>query len=239
MSCFCGCGREVSGARASATNTVAAQIDRLVTVFDGAAGVEAVQIADSSVSPDGRALLDTLRGVLHDERSRKDIDKRGIRRWVSRANDVELDLARQARALGYQGSATDVASLVFVGRREHGRVASIDDSGTTVNTQLRAEIAIEVEPALGDPFRVCQKMMISRVAIPRVGDRVEVAFDERRPNDFVFRAIGTSEISAAPGSPTSASADRIDQLRALAELRDSGVLTDDEFRAEKQRLLES
>ncbi|WP_432067257.1 SHOCT domain-containing protein [Streptomyces sp. C10-9-1] len=38
----------------------------------------------------------------------------------------------------------------------------------------------------------------------------------------------------APGAPP---ADRVSQLTALAELRDRGVLTDEEFAAEKRRIL--
>jgi hypothetical protein len=240
MSCYCGCGRDVSGTRANATNTVAGQIDRLVAMLDGASAVDGFAVADQAVVPDGQMLLTTLREVLHEERSRKDIDKRGIRTWVSRAHDAELDLTRQATALGYQGSATDMASLLFTGRRERGRIVGIDDTGTTVNRQLRAGIEIEAQPAVGESFRLSRKMMISRVAIPLVGDWVEVAFAAHDPNDFVFRTLGTSEISsAAPESapPTSVGSERIEHLQALGELRDSGVLTDDEFQAEKQRLL--
>ncbi len=240
MNCFCGCGRDVSGARGSATNTVAGQIDRLVKLLDGAGAVDGVAVGDPAVLADGRMLLATLRGVLHGERSRKDIDKRGIRAWVSRANDAELDLTRQATARGYQGPSTDLASSLFTGRRERGRIVAVEDTGTTVNRQLRVGIEIEVEPTVGDPFRVNRKMMISRVAIPLVGDWVEVALAPGDPNDFVFRTLGTSEISTAAheaASPPSGSADRIEQLRALGELRDSGVLSTDEFEAEKQRLL--
>ncbi|WP_432247424.1 SHOCT domain-containing protein [Streptomyces sanyensis] len=39
---------------------------------------------------------------------------------------------------------------------------------------------------------------------------------------------------AAPAAPP---ADRVSQLTALAELRDRGVLTDEEFAAEKRRIL--
>lgn len=44
--------------------------------------------------------------------------------------------------------------------------------------------------------------------------------------------------AAATSTPTSAgSSDRIEQLRELGELRSSGVLTDEEFAAEKARIM--
>jgi hypothetical protein len=42
---------------------------------------------------------------------------------------------------------------------------------------------------------------------------------------------------AAPQAPAGISNDAIDQLKELGQLRDSGVLTDAEFAAQKQKLL--
>ena len=42
---------------------------------------------------------------------------------------------------------------------------------------------------------------------------------------------------AAPQTPPASTADRIAQLKMLGELRDTGVLTDTEFEAEKRKLL--
>lgn len=45
--------------------------------------------------------------------------------------------------------------------------------------------------------------------------------------------------SAAPPAPAPGAADMLDQLKQLGELRDSGVLTEDEFQVQKTRILES
>jgi hypothetical protein len=47
------------------------------------------------------------------------------------------------------------------------------------------------------------------------------------------------EQQAAPPPPIDSGEDRIAQLRELGELRDSGVLTEDEFAAEKAKILGS
>ena len=41
----------------------------------------------------------------------------------------------------------------------------------------------------------------------------------------------------APAAPASAGRDRIEQLKDLADLKDQGILTDEEFAAEKARVL--
>jgi hypothetical protein len=48
-------------------------------------------------------------------------------------------------------------------------------------------------------------------------------------------AQGTQQI--LPGSPSSADSERLAQLKLLGELHDSGVLTDEEFAREKDRIL--
>jgi membrane protease subunit (stomatin/prohibitin family) len=42
---------------------------------------------------------------------------------------------------------------------------------------------------------------------------------------------------AAPAAPAAAEADPIQQLKELGELRDSGVLTEEEFAAQKAKIL--
>lgn len=43
----------------------------------------------------------------------------------------------------------------------------------------------------------------------------------------------------APAAPAGMTQDQIDRLKQLAQLKESGVLTDAEFQAEKQRILAS
>ena len=48
-----------------------------------------------------------------------------------------------------------------------------------------------------------------------------------------------AEPAPAPAAPASPAADPIAQLKELGELRDSGVLTDEEFAAQKAKILGS
>jgi hypothetical protein len=53
--------------------------------------------------------------------------------------------------------------------------------------------------------------------------------------------VGAQQVAAAPAPPPQAAAapqvDVVSQLKQLAELRDQGILTDDEFAAQKAKIL--
>ena len=49
--------------------------------------------------------------------------------------------------------------------------------------------------------------------------------------------MGAAQSPAAPAAPTGPPVDVADQLRKLAELRDQGILSEDEFAAQKAKLL--
>jgi hypothetical protein len=53
--------------------------------------------------------------------------------------------------------------------------------------------------------------------------------------------VGAQQVAAAPAPPPQAApapqADVVTQLKQLAELRDQGILTDDEFAAQKAKIL--
>ena len=64
----------------------------------------------------------------------------------------------------------------------------------------------------------------------RAGERVEVAYDPDDRDRFTFRVADLADdVARAPS--------RLDELAKLAELRSSGVLTEEEFETEKRRIL--
>lgn len=69
------------------------------------------------------------------------------------------------------------------------------------------------------------------------------ARDQQRMNDVEAEAKEAKEMTSQPrpAAPQATSAtseeDRIEKLKELASLRDSGVLTEEEFQQEKKRLL--
>jgi hypothetical protein len=120
-------------------------------------------------------------------------------------------------------------TLVGGGQPAVGTVLSVSDTGTTLNDDPLASLRLRVEPADGSAsFEAVARRLVSRLAVPRPGDRFRVEYD---PADQTRLAIG----EALPGGPVQDSF--VDQLVKLDELRRSGALTQSEFDSAKARLL--
>jgi hypothetical protein len=127
-------------------------------------------------------------------------------------------------------------------------VLSIADTGMTINDNPRVKMTLRVTPQDGAPFEIQTKATVSRINIPRVGDRFRVQYyadkpegarlQRRTPEDLAAsvaaRAGASPAAVAGPAVPSP-----VDSLRELASLHSSGALTDDEFAAAKSRLLAS
>lgn len=230
--CFCGCGRPVKGLRPKATNVVARRVHLDVAMLSGA--VSDGLFPDRSdelaaLAQEGGGHLDRLRAYLHGELQRRDRDTDAEKRWVRGAGAHRTAIALELIDRGFVGASARLADLVYAGRRAQGTVTKVVDTGMTVNHQPRLRVTVEVQPADGPGFEVTRAMTVSRVAFPRVGDQVEVAYDAAEPNRFAFRP--------APAGAAAPDGDRLAQLTRLAELRDRGLLTAAEVEAEKARIL--
>lgn len=121
-----------------------------------------------------------------------------------------------------------------------------------------APSVFRVEPLDGGAaFDVEKTKTVSRVEIPRQGDRYPVWYDQQDPSAWAFATINDDNGRAtmrqlfgevaetfvgtnAPAAPAHASTqgqDTAEALRQLADLHTQGLLTDDEFAASKAKLL--
>ena len=156
--------------------------------------------------------------------------------------------------------AADAAWLIANGKQGVGRITDVQDTGVTVNDDPRVRVIMQVEPTDGSPSVTLEKaLIVSRVAVPRVGESFPVWFDPAKPQRWAF---GTDlQPTAAPAiqalfaraarnaSPLSAQKkggipdnsdsleDPFDEIARLAALRDTGAITPEEFAATKARLL--
>jgi len=71
----------------------------------------------------------------------------------------------------------------------------------------------------------------------RVQRRQAERFAERDAQIYADRQQAYANATNPPAAAASSSPDRIEQLRELGELRSSGVLTNEEFAAEKARIM--
>ena len=134
--------------------------------------------------------------------------------------------------------------LMLHGDHAMGEILAVRDTGVTINNNPRVHLQIEVRPSTGEPFRAEKTITVSRLAIPRPGDQVQVWWDREDRSKF---AIGLRAeqpnapvvTAAAVDVPTGAPTALTDTLERLARLRAQGALSDQEFETAKMRALAS
>jgi hypothetical protein len=148
--------------------------------------------------------------------------------------------------------------LMTSGSKGVGTVVSVRDTGMTINDNPRVEMVFRVEPLDGSPaMDLTKKTTVSRVEIPRQGDRYPVWYDPQDTSTWAYATVadesgretmrqvfgGVADTfvgMGAPPAPAPVSAGGQDvtaQLTQLADLKNQGLLTDEEFEQQKQKLL--
>jgi Protein of unknown function (DUF3592)/Short C-terminal domain len=144
--------------------------------------------------------------------------------------------------------------LVEHGKRCPGTVVSVDDTGITINNNPRVRITVRAEPPGEPPFTIEKTSTVSRVNVPRQGERCTVYYDpadREARNGISFDAAPARAASAwtapmpgpqpaaadAPASAPEEDDDPIRQIERLAALRDKGIVSEYEFQEQKRRLL--
>jgi hypothetical protein len=154
-------------------------------------------------------------------------------------------------------------NLVATGARGVGVVLNVQDTGMTMNDNPRVKMTFRVEPIDGTaPFEAQKTKVVSRVEIPRTGDRYPVWYDAADPDSWAFATIqddtgraqirqmfgvqadtltgmggAPAAVTAPAAAPASAAPDPVERLRKLDELRAAGILSDAEFEQKKAEIL--
>jgi hypothetical protein len=154
-------------------------------------------------------------------------------------------------------------NLMAEGAKAVGTVVQVQDTGMTLNDNPRIKMLFRIEPLDGAPaFDAEKTKVVSRVQIPQAGQRYPVWYDLADPSQWAYATIadpsGRRQIvemfgpepfgadGAGIGMPAmavsvaSAAADDDDpiaKLERLAKLHQAGALTDEEFTAQKSKLL--
>jgi len=64
-------------------------------------------------------------------------------------------------------------------------VLMVQDTGATVNMNPVVLLQMKVTPAAGAPFDVTTQTMVSRIAVPRVGDKIKIKYNPANPQQVV------------------------------------------------------
>jgi hypothetical protein len=146
--------------------------------------------------------------------------------------------------------------LFETGARGAGTVIQVQDTGMTVNNNPRVKMVFRVEPLDGSPAFDAQKTKtVSRVEIPRQGERYPVFYDPQDPAETwayatiaddtgrdtmrqLFGEVAETFVGmGAPAAPAPQGQDVAEQIKQLADLHAQGILTDEEFASQKAKLL--
>jgi hypothetical protein len=235
--CFCGCGRKVPFGRRRVTNALGGRLTDDIELFQGALARAPDARYDSDLQrlvATGPPLRDKLRDVIHGTLDRADYPREEGQRWLEEAGEHRKRLAFAMLDEDFAGwSGHTQAELRLAGVEAPAQIVDVADTGMTVNDNPRVLLRLRVEPAGEEPFEVSRTLLVSRVKLPRVGERVTVWFDPEDRSRFTFANADVTDDGAAPAVPV----DPVDQIARLAELRDAGALSEEEFAAAKQRLL--
>jgi len=162
----------------------------------------------------------------------------------------------------FGGKRKKAENLMQSGAKGVGTIVGVRDTGMTINDNPRVVVSFRIDPLDGTPaFQADKKVTVSRVAIPQAGQRYPVWYDAEDHSSFMYAMIdneegrqqivamfgdafgpdgsGVGQTASAPiaAAPPAAPADPIEQLAKLDALRQSGALSDEEFAAQKARVL--
>ena len=156
-----------------------------------------------------------------------------------------------------KGKREKAENLLATGSKGVGVVQNVQDTGMTVNDNPRVKMTFRVEPLDGGPaFEASKTKTVSRVEIPRAGDRYPVWYDQADPETWMYATVddeegrnsirqmfgAAAETMTGIGDPQAAVAaapapDPIERIKQLSGLRDAGAITDAEFEQKKAELL--
>jgi hypothetical protein len=161
---------------------------------------------------------------------------------------IPMGIAPIAFSILGRGKVAEKIALVEHGKRCAGVVVSVEDTGITINDNPRVKLTVRAEPPGEPPFTIVKTPTVSRVNIPRAGDRCTVfydAADRENKNGITFDPVpgftptpATAASAPAPAEAAAPAGESLyDKLTKLGELRASGVLTEEEFETQKKKLL--
>jgi hypothetical protein len=100
--------------------------------------------------------------------------------FVDQAN-AGIEMANQT----LDGAAL-AQQLAQTGADAEAEVLGIQDTGATVNMNPVVVLTLKVKPAKGEEFQTAGQMMVSRLAVPRVGDKIKIKYNPENLTQFVL-----------------------------------------------------
>jgi len=96
-------------------------------------------------------------------------------------NDMNNAMDRGQAALDMQKSGAWIAQS---GMDATAEVLSIQDTGSLINMNPVVVLQLKVQPAVGAEFTTTAQTMVSKIAIPRVGDKIKIKYNPANPSQL-------------------------------------------------------
>ena len=147
------------------------------------------------------------------------------------------------------------ARLLQDGSRGTGVVLAVEDTGVTINNNPRVRLRFRIEPEDGitPPFEASKTATVSRVNLPRPGDRYPVWYDPNDRDKWMFatgnvealtgqqpalrKIVELARQGAQPTVPAPQASEVVGELNRLNELQLAGKITPEEFASRTAALL--
>jgi hypothetical protein len=100
--------------------------------------------------------------------------------FVDQAN-AGIEMANQT----LDGAAL-AQQLAQTGTDAEAEVLGVQDTGATVNMNPVVVLTLKVKPAMGEEFQTAGQLMVSRLSIPRAGDKVKIKYNPDNLTQFVL-----------------------------------------------------
>jgi hypothetical protein len=130
---------------------------------------------------------------------------------------------------------TNEASVQVAGLSGHATIVSLREGGPYVNDRPTITMELDVELPGRERYRAQTQQVVGRLVIGRLqpGTTIPVRVD---PKD-VANVIVDEPVLLGPTHAPVEHHDPLEKVQRLAELRDAGALTEEEFTAKKAELL--
>ena len=79
----------------------------------------------------------------------------------------------------------DTSALMQTGLPAKAEVVSIEDTGKTLNFNPVVKMNLKVVPQNGIPFEIITETVVSRIAIPRAGDEINVKYNPEKTSQIL------------------------------------------------------
>jgi len=90
-----------------------------------------------------------------------------------------------------QAAIDGVNQMNWVAQNGHSasaEVLMVADTGATINMNPVVELKLNVTPTAGGPFETTARAMVSRIAVPRRGDRISIKYNPADPTQIYVMA---------------------------------------------------